>query len=355
MGVFPWDAVASGVGSLIDAGVGVANLVQQKKENEKDRKFNAAQAEKNRLFQAAEAEKAYEREVEFYNSTQSPSAMVEQYKNAGLNPALMAGGSVGAGSVSASAPSGSSASSSSSALPSMPSIMEAALSMKSILASIKKTEKETEGQEIDNQMKSKEVSWYDAYMSTNLEQMKSSIDKVKSDIEVNGSLVEKNLQDVQESLKRVELHDSTIEVNGSVVELNGSQKDLNEVKSIMENMNVEHMKKLLPFVERLKEAEIALAQAKTAEANSHAEKLIYDANFSMLKCITEMKLIDSSYYDSVIDQAHWDAKYKKREHKWAPIQNICHDVSMLMIGAGSLIGGVSKLTPMGAVSKIGYK
>lgn len=100
---------------------------------------------------------------------------------------------------------------------------------------------------------------------------------------------------------------------------------------------------LLPYIQARQEAEIALTNAKTEEAKNSAESLMYDANLKMLKSLVDAKLIDSSYYDSVIDQAHWDVKYKKREYKWKPINDICHNISMLCIGAGSLFTGGSKM------------
>lgn len=75
-------------------------------------------------------------------------------------------------------------------------------------------------------------------------------------------------------------------------------------------MNAKQIEMLLPYIQARQEAEIALTNAKTDEAKYSAESAMYDANLKMLKSLVDAKLIDSSYYDSVIDQAHWDAKYK---------------------------------------------
>lgn len=48
-------------------------------------------AREQNAFNAREAEEAYNRQVDFYDSRQSAPAMVDQYKQAGLNPALVAG------------------------------------------------------------------------------------------------------------------------------------------------------------------------------------------------------------------------------------------------------------------------
>ena len=52
-------------------------------------------------------EEAYERQIDFYERFQSPSALVSQYKDAGLNPMLLAGSNPGASATSQ--PSGSAA------------------------------------------------------------------------------------------------------------------------------------------------------------------------------------------------------------------------------------------------------
>lgn len=62
--------------------------------------------EHNYQYQSAEAEKARQWQETFYKEYQSPSAMVEQYKAAGLNPMSIAGKVGGNTPPSASAPSG---------------------------------------------------------------------------------------------------------------------------------------------------------------------------------------------------------------------------------------------------------
>lgn len=62
--------------------------------------------EYNYQYQSAEAEKARQWQENFYKEYQSPSAMVQQYKDAGLNPMAIAGKVGGNTPPSASAPSG---------------------------------------------------------------------------------------------------------------------------------------------------------------------------------------------------------------------------------------------------------
>lgn len=76
------------LGSALGFGTFGANQINQNKQN----RFNAEQAQLNRNFQAEQAQLARDWQEEFYNTYQSPSAMVRQYQDAGLNPALLAGG-----------------------------------------------------------------------------------------------------------------------------------------------------------------------------------------------------------------------------------------------------------------------
>lgn len=62
--------------------------------------------EYNYQYQSAEAEKARQWQEDFYKEYQSPSAMVQQYKDAGLNPMAIAGKVGGNTPPSASSPSG---------------------------------------------------------------------------------------------------------------------------------------------------------------------------------------------------------------------------------------------------------
>lgn len=328
--------------SLIDGAFATANnagnIEHQIKENEKDREFNAEQAKLNRDFQSKEAELAYERQLDFYDTRQSPAAMVQQYKDAGLNPALLSGGVSGSSSPQSS-PSGSAAHASSSSIPQMVDVMKSMVDIEAIRASIAESRARKQKTEAEEEHIRKETSWIDTYNTTNIDSMKAGIDQVKSNIEVNEQQVQESLQRVQESLKRMDKMGSEIEVNGALVDLHGSQQVLNESRSAVEKMNAKQIELLLPYIQARQEAEISLTNAKTEEAKYNAESAMYDANLKMLKGLVDAKLVDSSYYDSVIDQAHWDVKYKKREYKWKPINDICHNVSMIAIGTGSILSG----------------
>lgn len=322
------------------------NIAEARRTREDNQAFEASEAQKNRDFQSKEAELAFEREVDFYEQYKSPTAQVQQYKDAGLNPALLAGGIGATTSPSASAPQGAQGHSSSSAPVNHNPFALAkdafdfaglAQALEQRKADVKRTKAETDRIDAETQKINKETSWIDAYNSASIDSMRAGIDKVRSDIDVNESLIDKNIQDVQESISRVSVNESTVKVNGALIDLHGSQKVLNECKAAVERLNAQTIKEMLPYIQARQEAEIALTNSKTDEARYSAEEKMYEANLKMLRGLVDAKLIDSSYYDSIIDQANWSAKVKKREYKWMPINDICHNMSMLMIGAGSIM------------------
>lgn len=82
------------------------NLKMMRETNE----FNAQEAAKQRDWEARQAEIARDWQEDFYNTYESPEAMVRQYQGAGLNPALLYQGAGNGSAPSASIPSGASAS-----------------------------------------------------------------------------------------------------------------------------------------------------------------------------------------------------------------------------------------------------
>lgn len=82
------------------------NLKMMRETNE----FNAQEAAKQRDWEARQAEIARDWQEDFYNTYESPEAMVRQYQGAGLNPALLYQGAGSGSAPSASIPSGSAAS-----------------------------------------------------------------------------------------------------------------------------------------------------------------------------------------------------------------------------------------------------
>lgn len=110
MALEAFSSMSNFLGSTLNTAGGIynneRNIAEARRTREDNQAFESEQAQLNREFQSKEAELAFEREVDFYERYKSPQAQVQAYKEAGLNPALLAGGIGASSSPSASAPSG---------------------------------------------------------------------------------------------------------------------------------------------------------------------------------------------------------------------------------------------------------
>lgn len=354
--------LSSLISGAFDVGTTIYNQQSQKRENQRQRDFaqmqqedtqafNASEAQKNRDFQAAEAEAAFEREREFYEQYQSIGAQVRQYREAGLNPALMAGGaSPGASTPSSASAAGSAASSSPvSAAAATSSPVSAAMAALPEVAMIGKQIAEIQNIRANTAKTEKETSWIDDINTSNVDNLRSMISERKSAIERNSAQVDQISQSIAESVKRCSVMDSQIRVNESIVDVNLSQSQLNEVKAHVENLNAKSIEMMLPYIQARQEAEIALTTAKTNESKFMAEQLMYEANLKMLKGLVDANLISEGYYDNIIEESGWEARQAKRNYKWTPVNNLCTCFRDLCIGATSLAGAGVKVA--GALSK----
>lgn len=99
------------IGPAIDAGVSIWQSYQQKKENQKNREREDYWNERSFEYQSDEAEKSYKRQKELYdymfnkeNDYNSPRHQMQRLKEAGLNPALLAGSAIDSGGSAVSMP-----------------------------------------------------------------------------------------------------------------------------------------------------------------------------------------------------------------------------------------------------------
>lgn len=154
-------------GGAFNAASSYINYINQRKQNSANRQWENYWNMQSMDFQSREAERSYERQKEMYdymfqkeNDYNSPSKQMQRLRAAGLNPALLAGSAVDAGSSAVSAPASPQASANmgSSALPAAQydanSIAEMAKAISQIGlndAQIRKSNKEIEkiGSEIE--------------------------------------------------------------------------------------------------------------------------------------------------------------------------------------------------------------
>lgn len=138
--------LGAGVGGLFNLGSTALGNASNRRIQREQNEFNADQARLNREFQAQQAQIARDWQEEQYNKYSSPSAMVNQYKEAGLNPALMYGANLQSGTGSSPSASGSTAGGS--AIPNqianMTGIISDFLGLAQLKANIDKTKSEAD-------------------------------------------------------------------------------------------------------------------------------------------------------------------------------------------------------------------
>lgn len=114
------------LGGAANAAASYINYIAQRKQNSTNRYWENYWNERQMEFASSEAERSYQRQREMYdymfqkeNDYNSPANQMQRLRQAGLNPALLAGSAVNAGSSAVSAPSSPQASANmgSSALP----------------------------------------------------------------------------------------------------------------------------------------------------------------------------------------------------------------------------------------------
>lgn len=159
--------ISGGLNTAAGLATSLISQSQQRKENDKNRRFNAQQAQLNRDFQSQMFDRS--------NAWNSPAAQVNRLRSAGLNPALMyQGSSFGQPAV---APSGAQGSSGSSGLPGIQAPnYEGAL----MQAQIDNIRADTENKKADNGRLLSDSLWADL--------------KNKGEVELNDSTVLVNKQ-----------------------------------------------------------------------------------------------------------------------------------------------------------------
>lgn len=310
-----------------------------------NRDWQSSEASENRRFQAEQAQLDYDRQVEFYEKYQSIGAQMRQYKEAGLNPALLAGGVQTASSApSASVPTGSMPSGSAAHATSPMSsptgfagFMGQILNLLKLRSEIDVNKSVSRKNIADAEQTDKVTSWIDVTKSLDVQRTQQDI--IESKERVNNIIA-----DTAKKYSDIDVNNNTIDIGNQRIKLMGTQADLNETMSVLNRLKANEMSLLMPYVQARAEAEYQLTLAKTDEAKATAEKALYEANVSMLEGMKEADLISDGYYNYVVEKVEYEAKNEKRTFKWKPVNDVCSNISKVCVGVGSVIGSI-KGTP----------
>lgn len=279
-------------------------------------------------YQNTQEERAYNEAM--YNKYQSPAAMMRQYQDAGINPALMYEGGVDVnGPSSSGSVAGATGTTGASETPTngFEQVMKIIGSLMSVLTG--SSQIVNTGFSIKNQNDStaadvKEKTSRAANLDADTEGKKLDNAITQSFGMVNAALnnkvlqtqISKNLQDIAESVSRVDVNHKTIEVYGEQIQLMMTQEALNGAKSAMAKFDLSKAIEMLPLEKQLARASIALTNAqavKTSEEASQVEltavaernKIYAEATLAAAKALNENAMLESGYYDALV-QYHKD-------------------------------------------------
>ena len=320
---------------------------------QQNRDWQSVEADKNRRFQAEQAQLDYDRQVEFYEQYQSIGAQMRQYKEAGLNPALLADGVQPSSSApSASVPVGSTPSGSAAHATSPMSspsgfagFMGQILNLLKLRSEIDVNKSVSRKNIADAGKTDKETSWIDILSNMDVAEAQQKIKE-------SNQRIDKMLVDMQKSLSDIDVNNKTLEIGDARISLMGTQEELNATQSILNKLKANEMSLLMPYVQARAEAEIALINAQTEESRMSAERQMYEANVAILEGMKEAHLIDQGYYDNLVGKSYWEAKNEKREFHFKPANDICSNISKVCLGVGSLIGAFKGTSGMPLTSII---
>lgn len=292
---FKGDWFKNNGGGLISSAIGAFSQMQTNKANAEihasDNAFNAEQAQLNREFQADQAQNQMDFQRQMYEQYQSPEALVSQYQNAGLNPALMmtSGSHGAAGSFSGAAGDGSQASAASPIAMQNP-IDTLALAQASklnaesqnIQAGTKKTEAETG---LVSQQSAKYNSYVDSIISSNKASFKQKMAAAfASTAEANWKTtllpLEKqwynaklDLNKAEIALKNVQADVGEQQINDLQASIDMKRKQIEEIDAKIANLHYDNMLKAAQTQQAsrsvlLMGAQMGLINAQTMEQNA---------------------------------------------------------------------------------------
>lgn len=281
-GKFTQDVATAGASSLLGSLFGIANSALQNRYNKKlmreQNQFNADEAAKQRDWQEY-----------MYNQYSSPSAMVEQYKAAGLNPAL-------SGNTTGQTFSGSSAQASQSipsADPGLTSLVPLFIEMLDLKDKFKNTQSQrdlqkeqaetedskqrnldadTEGKKIENQFKPD-------ILKQNLEQGKLNIEN--STIGINLALEDLKQKPLEYAQRISNLSNDSVNRKFTIAATNKTLEEtaterLKQAGLVIDNRNKYLMSTSIILEQCLTAADITLKDAKTAKTHNESESVRLD-------------------------------------------------------------------------------
>ena len=240
-------ALISAIGSMASM---AGSSISASRMNKRAEKFGREQAELNRNFQSQQADINRTWSENYYNQYESPAAMVRQYEQAGINPALMySGGAQGPTAPTVpSAPSGS--------MPSVPSYhvpdWSQLGSIMQDIATVALTKAQKDNVEADTRLKEAQTGNVEADTDVKVitvEEKRSNIKKNEKELDYISSQINKNGIEMVNLIRQGKLIEASEELSRRQSRLILSQIGLNEVS--VSKVNAE----ILSIMQGMKESD----------------------------------------------------------------------------------------------------
>lgn len=337
-----WGAIIGAATSAVAAlASSISNRRFQKKTMREQNEFNSNEAQITREWNQQMDNTKYQRQV-------------ADMQAAGVNPALaMNGGVTTQATSNATASSGS-------GIPGgldLSSVMQMAVQMQQLKLQKKLVDSQANKNNADANKTNKETSWIDELSTANIDKIRADIDKVWSDISVNDSNIELNGHKIDMYDAQTGLFNSQMNTEDKKAQLYGSQTAIN-------NLTVENMKKLQPYIVAYQESIIALNNAQTAKARQDAYAAYASACNSFAQAAVNEDIVDTEYYRKIglkinaetkqimentkltgqmVETEYWKTQSTRRAYKWQGINygvaNVCKVVNTAALAYGTFATG----------------
>lgn len=266
-----------------------------------------------------------------YNTYESPAAMVRQYNEAGLNPAMMYSGGQSFASPASSGAQSLGNGSQGTQEPTGLDILSAILGLVGQFGDV--------GGKLADVGSNVSLRRSQADLNKSQENYyNTQSEKVKTDTALNNIRIkyedirlslenEKTRKQIDESLARcrkiasdINLNNSMIEVNGSKIALNHSLADeadskamLSQSQAFLANAEREKLERLLPYFEQYQAAEVRFKEAQTEESKARAKNALAEAGLKAIEEMKQQQLLDKGIADIIIDEKTQQVKQMKTQ------------------------------------------
>ncbi len=288
----------------------------------------ATQEERQWNERMVDEERQYQEDM--YNQYNSPSAMMRQYQEAGLNPALMYGNQTSPASTSSASPASTSPADVSGAAPQMDAPLgQMSAILQAIMGSVSTGSqvndmlasanlKRSQAKLVDEQTKTERWNASFKELETKREEIKLKFEELSQSLSIEETRSRIDNMDAQERLWVSQSELNYAEVNyksilGSLAAADIENKEVDTaIKKLQQglvlaqqrktNLEADKIQTILPYAADYEKAKLELTQAQSQESWDRANLVCQRAQLEYLKTVKAQGLLDAGEIDLIIEQ-----------------------------------------------------